>query len=218
MLAGCAGPFSTLDPAGPAAASIARLWWIMLAGSMVLTALVMGLVGIAFLRSRPLRSTPHAAWLAGGGLVLPGIVLPSLLIYGLLAGERLFLADRGNAVEVEVLARQWAWEFSYPVADGPPRRSVGVLHIPAGTAIDLHVASDDVIHSFWVPRLAGKIDAIPGHVTRLRLVADRPGIYHGLCAEFCGLEHTRMRFEVRAHADRAGFEAAIAGAEGEAAP
>jgi cytochrome c oxidase subunit 2 len=65
--------------------------------------------------------------------------------------------------------------------------------------VDVHIRSEDVIHSFWVPRLAGKMDAIPGHVNVLRIQVDQPGVYRGVCAEFCGLEHATMSFEVRAH-------------------
>jgi cytochrome c oxidase subunit 2 len=84
-----------------------------------------------------------------------------------------------------------------------------VLHLPAGTPVDIVVTSKDVIHAFWVPRLAGKIDAIPGRVNRLRIRADLPGRYEGLCNEFCGLDHANMRFAVIAHRPE-DFSAALA--------
>ena len=84
-----------------------------------------------------------------------------------------------------------------------------VLHLPAGTPVDIVVTSQDVIHAFWVPRLAGKIDAVPGRVNRLRIQADQPGRYEGLCNEFCGLGHAGMRFTVIVHRPEE-FSAALA--------
>ncbi|RAI43108.1 cytochrome c oxidase subunit II [Rhodoplanes roseus] len=198
-LAGCDGPLSTLDPAGPAAATIAGLWWAMMSGGIVLLTIVMALLAWAFLRPGAGRTTSPRVWLAGGGLVLPAVVLTPLLLAGLWAGERL-LARPGvpGIVRVDVTARQWQWDFVYP--DATPAVSTNVLHIPVGRPVDVHVTSADVIHSFWVPRLAGKIDAIPGHVTVVRLAADRPGVFHGVCAEFCGTAHAHMGFTVEAHA------------------
>ena len=84
-----------------------------------------------------------------------------------------------------------------------------VLHLPAGIPVDIVVTSRDVIHAFWIPRLAGKIDAVPGHVNLLRIQADEPGRYEGLCYEFCGLGHARMRFVVIVHPAE-DFSAALA--------
>ena len=94
-------------------------------------------------------------------------------------------------------ARQWQWEVSYPDTGVRLRDE---LHIPAGAAVDLHLTSEDVIHSFWVPRLGGKLDMFPGRTNVLRLQADEPGLYYGQCAEFCGTGHAHMKFTVRAHA------------------
>ena len=91
----------------------------------------------------------------------------------------------------------WAWHFEYP--DRPEWGRTKDLHIPAGRPVDVTITSSDVIHSFWVPRLAGKIDAIPGRANTLRIEADRPGRYGGTCAEFCGTGHTGMSFDVIAH-------------------
>jgi cytochrome c oxidase subunit 2 len=106
-------------------------------------------------------------------------------------------------MRIEVQARMWAWEFVYP--EGPSTTpTTDVLHLPVGRHVDLVVTSVDVIHSFWIPRLGGKIDAIPGRMTVIRLQADRPGTYHGICAEFCGTGHTNMLFTVEAREATAG--------------
>ncbi|MGD9614562.1 MAG: cytochrome c oxidase subunit II [Alphaproteobacteria bacterium] len=211
-LAACAGPLSTLDPAGPAAAWIAELWWVMLAGAAALFLLVMLLLVVGFLRPEAGRNTPEWLWLGGGGLVLPAVVLLPLMVYGLVRGEMLVPAGGDGVVEAKVLARQWEWVFTYSRPDGPPVRSVNTLHIPAGRPVQLTITSADVVHSLWVPRLAGKMDAIPGHFNVLQITADRPGVYRGLCAEFCGLEHAEMRISVHAHAPDE-FERVVAALE-----
>ena len=207
-LAGCSGQLSTLDPSGPAAASIARLWWVMLAGSAVLFALVMVLFALAWLRPGFGSSVSPQRWVLLGGLLLPAIVLIPLVAYGLAAGERLLPLPGMKPPRIEVQAERWRWSFRYPDHGG--FTTEGVLHLPAGTPVDIVVSSRDVIHSLWIPRLAGKIDVIPGRINTLRLQADTPGRYQGQCAEFCGLEHTSMRFDVIVH-PAADFAATLAG-------
>ncbi|WP_182083890.1 cytochrome c oxidase subunit II [Aureimonas sp. ME7] len=207
-LSGCAGNLSALDPAGPAARSTAILWWVMLAGSAAILALVLGLVALAFLRRNEAGAGDGRRWLVWGGLVLPGVVLPALLVFALGTGERL-LPHPSNppAYTVEARPSQWSWRFRYP--DG--RETPDALHLPAGRPVDIRVVGTDVIHSFWVPRLGGKVDAIPGHVNTIRLQADRPGTFGGVCAEFCGTGHSAMSFTVFAHVPEE-FEAALAAA------
>ncbi|HEY8261137.1 MAG TPA: cytochrome c oxidase subunit II [Methylosinus sp.] len=192
LAAGCRGPLSTLDAAGPTAASIAQIWWLMLAGAVCLWILVM-----ALLLLRAPKSERGLLW--GGGLLLPAIVLVPLLAHALRLGERLLpLPDRANVEVVRVEARQFAWAFVY--GDGNvARRSDGVMHLPVGRPVDVLVTSRDVIHSFWIPRLGGKIDAVPGHATIMRVQVDAPGSYQGQCGEFCGAGHAMMRFVARAH-------------------
>lgn len=206
-LAGCSGPLSTLDPVGPAAASIARLWWVMLVGSTVIFALVMGLFALVFLRPDWGRSVSQQRWILLGGLVLPAVVLPPLVAYGLIAGERLLPFPGSTLPRIEVHAEQWRWTVRYP--GHGDMMTEGVVHLPAGTPVDIVVTSRDVIHSFWVPRLGGKIDVLPGRINVLRVRADVPGRYQGQCMEFCGLGHTGMRFDVIVH-PAADFAAAIA--------
>lgn len=216
LLAACsvAGPLSTLAPAGPGAAPIAQLWWWMFWGGMALT-LGMTALGLAAVlrRRRAGAAAPRAerAWLVGGGLVLPGLVIAALLLWGLRTGHALLPLPGATPVfTVELVARQWQWEVRYPahpLAPAAPNR----LDIPAGQPVDVRVRTADVIHGFWVPRLAGKIDAIPGRTNVVRLQADAPGIYRGLCAEYCGTGHARMPIEVHAHTPEA-LAARLAGA------
>lgn len=207
LLAACAGPLSTLAPAGPAAGAIAALWWAMLAGSAVIFAGVMILYAQVMRQPGWGSGVAPERWIVLGGLVLPGVVLVPLLADSLITGER-SLPHVGTAHEhIEAEGRQWRWTFRYPDEGGV--ETVGVLHLPAGVPVDVAVRSADVIHSFWIPRFAGKIDAVPGHVNILRIEADEPGRYEGQCSEFCGVGHTSMRFAVIVHpADR--FSAAVA--------
>nr|WP_244542820.1 cytochrome c oxidase subunit II [Devosia crocina] len=195
LLAGCSGDLSTLDPAGPRAANLATLWWIMLFGSILLFALVMVLFALAYIRTGWISRITPTQWIVGGGLVLPIPVLVLLTGTALVLGEQLLPHGR-TPVTIEAHAARWNWTFSYP---GGTTQAGDVLHMPAGQPVDILVTTEDVIHAFWVPRLGGKIDAIPGHTNTIRLEADRPGIYWGQCAEYCGIGHDIMRFRVEVH-------------------
>jgi cytochrome c oxidase subunit II len=198
LVTGCVGPLSTLDPAGPAAGDIAALWWVMLAGAAALTVLVLTLLALSFRRGRPEGRSSTRVWIFWLGLALPAVVLGSLLGHALFLGERWLARKMADVVVVEATGHQWHWTFRQPGLEGAIATR-NELHIPAGRPIDVRVGSADVIHSFWVPRLGGKMDAIPGHVNVVRLLAQQPGVFEGQCAEFCGLQHANNRFRVIAH-------------------
>ncbi len=177
----------------------------MLAGAAAILALVLALLGLSF---RPSRGQPSKRlWLIGGGIVFPSVVLSALLVAGLILGERSVRA-RDDAIEVMAEASQFNWRFYYPGTNAGP--SDGILHIPAGRPVAVNLATRDVIHSFWVPQLGGKMDAIPGRVNRLTIEAYAPGTYLGICAEYCGIGHSRHGFQVIAHSS-AEWDAIVAG-------
>ncbi len=181
-------------------------------GASAIFVAVMALFALALWRRDMLPSLKPRTWIVQGGLVFPGVVVGALVVAALVIGERLIakpLEDQPLRVAAE--GRMWAWSFTYPDAGSG---ETAVLHIPAGRPVDVVLTSADVIHSFWVPRLAGKIDAIPGHENVIRIEADRAGVYRGICAEFCGSGHTVMSFEVEAH-EEADYEAALGAALGE---
>lgn len=204
---GCSAPLSTLDPAGPVASSLAQLWWVMFWGAAVLFTLVMALLALVMFRQGWGKRISPRAWIISGGLVLPALVLPPLVGYSLLQGERILPRPGAEVPRIKVEAFRWGWRFRYPDHGGGETQDV--LHLPAGEPVDMLITGRDVIHSFWVPQLAGKLDAIPGHVNVLRIVADAPGRLQGQCAEFCGTGHADMRFEVIVHPS-ADFTAALA--------
>ncbi len=186
------------------------MWWILLGGAALIFLFVMLLLALA-LRARPGAGRGPAqagerVWLWGLGLAFPLVVLAALTAYGLTVGERLRPRPSDRVVTVGAEARQWAWRFTY--ADAPGLATEGVLHIPAGRPVDVRITSQDVIHSFWVPRLAGKLDAVPGHVNVLRIEADRPGEYAGVSSEYSGPGYLDHGFAVIAH-DPAQWPAAL---------
>lgn len=184
---------NVLDPAGPVAADTARLAWALFGGAALVLAAVMLLVVWA-LRGR-LRNVAPRTLIVAGGLVLPGLVLVALLIVTL----RSLPAPAGaDALTVAVSGRMWWWEVRYRDPADPAREVVlaNELRIPVGREVHLRLTTRDVIHSFWVPQLAGKVDMVPGRVNALVLRADKPGIFRGPCAEFCGAQHTLMTLTV----------------------
>lgn len=192
---------SALDPAGPVAREIAALWWWMLwLGSAAFLLFVILLVW-ALGRRRDTDDTSTRWWLLGAGVVQP-VVLVTIVFALTLVAMRAIPDETPDALVVEVTGHQWWYDIRYP--------DLGVvtaneIHIPAGEPIQLVLRSADVIHSFWVPALAGKTDLLPDHANRMVIEADQPGVYDGDCAEFCGLQHTRMHIRVVAH-ERADFD------------
>ncbi|WP_133770354.1 cytochrome c oxidase subunit II [Enterovirga rhinocerotis] len=196
-LGGCAGPLSTLDPAGPAARSISVLMLVLLVLAALSFVVIFGLFLLA-LRRRRSRAVSQRLFLVGGGLVFPLVLLSVATIYGVVLGERIIGARERPALSIEARAERWHWQFTREGQGGSVTRR-DILDVPAGRTVEIVVTSADVIHSFWVPRLAGKIDAIPGMRNRILIRADVPGRYGGVCAEFCGTGHAEMGFTLVAH-------------------
>ncbi|MBA2476376.1 MAG: cytochrome c oxidase subunit II [Actinobacteria bacterium] len=196
----CSSQQSTLDPASDSAGRIADLWWVMLVGSAVVFAVVTALVLVAVLRRRGAHAEPGRASRLGdpliaiGGVGIPAVVLVSLFV---LTVRTLPVtsapAPGATRLRIEVTGRQWFWEVRYP---GRNVVTANELVIPVDVPVEVRVSTQDVIHSFWVPRLNRKIDLIPGHASSVLLRAEKPGVYRGQCAEFCGLQHANMAFLV----------------------
>lgn len=211
VLHGCGGELSALNPAGPAARSIALIWYVMAWSTAAIFVFMVALATYACVRRPKPHERLHAGrFLLGGGVLFPGVVLFSLLVYGLRTGDaQAPLPQDTGAYRIEVTAHQWWWEINHPDAPGGPVSSRNEIYAPVGRPLLISVTAQDVIHSFWIPRLGGKIDAIPGRVNTIRLVADEPGTYQGVCAEFCGAGHAAMSMQLHAYGD-ADLEAALA--------
>lgn len=199
---------SPLHPHSPASHDIATLWWWMLlvAGIVFFGAVALLLIGW-FRRGKPGLPFFGESERANVGLVIAfGIAIPIVVLVALFIVSDLYLLNRTDAPEVSstdltvtVIGHQWWWEARYP-ASGVV--TANEIHIPARTPVNLVARSADVIHSFWVPELNRKIDMIPGQSNRIELYAEEPGVYRGQCAEFCGLQHAHMAFQVHAEPRR----------------
>lgn len=192
VLAGCSGDHAVLSPKGPEAARTSALGWGMIVAATFVTVFVFGLLVAALVPGdrRRLRGLDDRVFLIGGGIVLPLVVI--VVLSGATIWSTAATGRRGDE-QIEVIGHQYWWEVRYR---GSRAVTANEIHIPAGRRVRVTLRSDDVIHSFWVPALAGKIDMIPGRTNHLVIEADHPGTYRGQCAEFCGMQHARMAFEV----------------------
>ncbi|MEF2550363.1 cytochrome c oxidase subunit II [Aurantimonas sp. A2-1-M11] len=204
LLAGCAGPQSVFEGAGAEASAVEFLFWVMLVGSVAIWVLVIGL-GIYATKTRPRAHSEKTGLrlIVWGGGVFPVVVLAGLLIWGLAMMPELRRAADGPTIAVS--GERFWWRVSYDVEGetGVVRslpvggvESANEVWLPLGRRSEILLGSPDVIHSFWVPAIAGKTDAIPGRVNRLVLEPTREGVYNGVCAEFCGDAHTQMGLRV----------------------
>jgi cytochrome c oxidase subunit 2 len=209
LLTACRGPQSVLDAAGPSARDINRLGTVMYLGA----AIVIILVTVLMLRPvlRPSEGPVNRRlFLWGGGVALPLLTLTALVPYIMTVGHETRRPISADRLSVDITGHQFWWEMSYwRPGDVSAAGSANDLRIPAGEPVELVLRSNDVIHSFWVPRLAGKTDMIPGRANRMVIQADHPGVYRGQCAEYCGMQHAHMAFDVIA-LPRAEFDAWLA--------
>jgi cytochrome c oxidase subunit 2 len=197
-LAGCHGPLSVFDAASGDARRVHHLGTVLLVISAAVY-LVVALVMLQAARRRrhePLtvdltpRSQQSIIWL---GVIVPTLILTALFITSIAEMGASSPAGPG-ALVIRVTGHQWWWDVTYP--GSAPVRTANEIHVPAGSAVRLELLAADVIHSFWVPRLQGKLDLIPGDTNRLDLDATVPGEYRGACAEYCGVQHAHMQFSV----------------------
>lgn len=216
LLAACARdgtiPQNALDPAGPIARAQDRLWDIVFPVAVVVFILVQGLIIVAVVRFRDRGQSQPPKQVAGNTrLEVVWTIIPTLILVGIAIPTvstifRLSGPAASDALKVQVIGKQYWWQFEYENAGtATPIRTANELHIPTGREVFIELDGQseddgaDVLHSFWVPRLAGKQDYVPGHTRTMRIQADNPGTYPGQCAEFCGLSHADMRFAVIAH-------------------
>ncbi len=210
FLAACAdNSASMLTGRGPAAAQINTLWWIMFVVGAIVYLLVMGYLLLALFRRRgdrrgdddeeeasePDEGTGIVIW---GGAVIPAIILAGIYGATVFTLSALKEPEIPEDLTIEVTGNQFWWDVNYPELG---IRTANEIHIPVGQPVAVKLTSEDVIHSFWVPELHGKLDLIPGQVTEFWLEASEPDTYLGECAEFCGVQHAKMQFLVIAQDD-----------------
>jgi cytochrome c oxidase subunit 2 len=207
-----------LDAAGPQSARIERLWWLMFWVTTIVYVVVIAWAVLAYMRGRRhnesepsragLRASVEASSdrsmyvVVAGAIGTTVVILLGLLIASVWTNRAVASLGASSAVTISITGHQWWWEAEYESATPSERfLTANELHIPVGRPVALKVTSTDVIHSIWIPNLHGKRDLIPGYTTAIWLQADRPGLYRGQCAEFCGLQHAHMALYVVAEAD-----------------
>jgi cytochrome c oxidase subunit II len=209
LLSGCAAAPSVLNPQGPDARQIATLTWVMFAIAVIVFIAVVAYLLAGLMRSR--RADQEKDALAGGaerssdhpylililaaGALAPAVVLLIIMIFSISIENA--AARQAEKYTVEVVGHRWWWEVNYP---DQGFTTANEIHIPAGQPVTFKVTSADVIHSFWIPELNGKIDMIPGQTNTIVMQADRPGVYRGQCGEYCGTQHAKMALLVIADA------------------
>jgi cytochrome c oxidase subunit 2 len=155
-------------------------------------------LALALYCARYASGTPNRrrdrALIVGGGVLVPVTVLTVLLVYGLLMLPPLVARAPESAVQIHVVGKQWWWRVQYERTGAEPVVLANEIRLPVGQRVQFRLESDNVIHAFWIPSLAGKIDMIPGRVTWLALEPTRTGIFRGACAEYCGTAHALMSF------------------------
>lgn len=196
LLGGCSEIQSVMAPASPEAERILHLTWILFLGGtaiflFVLVALALAMTGGSAVR----RQIGGIRIVTAGGIALPIVVLTALLAYGVWLA-RADAATGGDLQDVTVQGEQWWWRVTYHDPDATRLASANEIRLEAGRPVRLRLTSQDVIHSFWVPSLAGKVDAIPGRTTEIRFTPQTPGTYRGQCAEYCGGPHALMALRV----------------------
>lgn len=199
LLTGCGHDVqSVLAPKGFQAEQIAELAWLLFGFGVLVLTLVIAAVWLAIGGSPRIRQTlARENTVIALGIAFPVVTLTVLLGYGVWLTRSHIHAPRDrNAINIEVVGEQWWWRVTYLRPDGSSIASANEIRIPVGVSVAFKLKAADVIHSFWVPSLGGKVDMIPGRTTELRLTAQRPGIYRGQCAEYCGGPHALMALEV----------------------
>ncbi len=193
---GCGGIQSSLATAGAEAESIANLFWIMTA---VGAAIWLGMMALAIYAAQSKggeQRRPFARRLVVLGGVIPAIVLFALLVFGLRMLPSLIAHAPANSMKVTVSGELWWWRVRYEVPGTEPFEVANEIWLPEGEPVEFLLKSNNVIHSFWVPSLAGKMDMIPGRVNHLTMHPKKSGVYRGACAEYCGRAHAQMNFYV----------------------
>ncbi|HEX2986762.1 MAG TPA: cytochrome c oxidase subunit II [Chloroflexota bacterium] len=201
LAAGCDNTQSALNPKGPPAANIAMIWWIMFTISAAIFAVVVATLLYALhrrrepatetLERRPVdrkTRTIGLVWVIASGAILLG-----MLAMDVRSNQFQSVAPSPVVFTLQVIGHDWWWEFNY-LNSGVT--TANEAHIPVGRPVAISGESADVIHSFWVPELNGKLDLIPGHTNTMWMQADYPGVYRGQCAEYCGDDHGLMALHI----------------------
>ena len=193
---GCGGANSALNPAGEDAEKIAELFWWMMGGAVLVWVGVAALAVYAVRARKDIDRERQAKSMILAGAITPVIVLVVLLTYGLRLLPVVRAPAPDGALRISVKGERWWWRIQYQLPDGQSFELANEIRMPVTEPVEFVLESDNVVHSFWIPSLGGKMDLIPGRVNRLVLRPTRTGTFRGMCAEFCGTAHAKMSFAV----------------------
>ncbi len=205
LLAGCDGPQNYMKAGGPAAAKLAQIGGATLIAFSVVSIITLALLLWVAVRRRgtldwhaPLDADGSQRWILIGGIAVPVAVLAIIFVSSLRSMSHYPMPDDdGSRPDIRVTGQQWWFNAEY--LGETPQDLVSApteVHIPVGRPVDIELVTRDVIHSFWIPKLHGKVDLVPGMANRIRIRADAPGVYSGECGEYCGPHHANMRLFV----------------------
>lgn len=198
VLTACSGQQSILDPAGKGARDSASIWWLMFWLGTIVFLVVLAMILMAIFRGSREREAALTQQARQRMVILGGVIVPVVIIAVVFAGSTRSLLGMGSLrdnsdVVIDVVAHQYWWEVHYPHDEVT---TANEIHIPVDRDVQVRLTATDVIHSFWVPQLHGKIDMLPGKSNTITIRADEPGTYRGQCAQFCGVQHANMAFLV----------------------
>ena len=210
------GDQSAINSAGIQSERLSTLWWIFLGLTATVYMIVMAVLIIAYFRVRRAgadavpdvipdeRREKRIGNIIKGAVAVTVVIMFALMVTSFRAGRAIdAMSQAPQPLHIKVTGQQWWWQIQY-IDDKTPSNNVTAaneIHIPVGRPIRIDLESHDVIHSFWLPNLHGKKDLVPNYPTTIYFMADKPGIYWGQCAEYCGFEHAKMRFMVKAESE-----------------
>jgi cytochrome c oxidase subunit II len=203
------GKHSALHPSASQGRAIEWLYWVIFWICLAVFVLMMVALTRASVRTYAGQQTEplplvedeagdrRASWVVGSVIGITTLTLFVVLILSVITGKKVQGVESNNGITIQVKAHQWWWEIIYPNSQADQTvTTANEIHVPAGERVVIVTSSQDVIHSFWAPNITGKRDLIPGYSSAFSFQIDSPGIYHGQCAEFCGLQHAHMGFSI----------------------
>lgn len=210
VVPGFQGRQTPLDPAGPQALYIEHTLFLIFWITSIVTVIVLSVLALGVLRKHtkgellppPIDVQPNrdkrATWIVGGAISVTVLLLFIMLVSSFITSHRTAVLAASPALKINVYGHEWWWEVEYPIEEQPYRmvRTANEIHVPVNSVVDIHGTSRDVIHSFWAPNIHGKKDLLPGYWNDLIIQVNQPGTWRGQCAEFCGLQHAHMAFNL----------------------